>query len=152
MKVLVLDNYDSFTYNLVQYLGELGAEVETVRNDRATVEELLERGYDGKIIAGSRHPEKLSFTGIEARKADFDSDASLDAAFKGVDRLLLISTDAMDEAGQRLRRGGNSSARGNPRSRIRRSYSVSQVAVIHARPTSISHQPITPTKNAIRTA
>ena len=43
MRVLVLDNYDSFTYNLVQYLGELGAEVETVRNDRATVEELLER-------------------------------------------------------------------------------------------------------------
>ena len=35
MKVLVIDNYDSFTYNLVQYLGELGAEVETVRNDRA---------------------------------------------------------------------------------------------------------------------
>ena len=37
MKVLVLDNYDSFTYNLVQYLGELGAEVEVVRNDKATV-------------------------------------------------------------------------------------------------------------------
>ena len=36
MKVLVLDNYDSFTYNLVQYLGELGAEVEVVRNDHAT--------------------------------------------------------------------------------------------------------------------
>ena len=44
MKVLVIDNYDSFTYNLVQYLGELGADVRTVRNDRATVEELLERG------------------------------------------------------------------------------------------------------------
>ena len=40
-KVLVIDNYDSFTYNLVQYLGELGAEVGVVRNDRATVEELL---------------------------------------------------------------------------------------------------------------
>jgi anthranilate/para-aminobenzoate synthase component II len=37
MRVLVLDNYDSFTYNLVQYLGELGAEVEVVRNDHATV-------------------------------------------------------------------------------------------------------------------
>ena len=43
MKVLVIDNYDSFTYNLVQYLGELGAEPEVVRNDRATVAELLER-------------------------------------------------------------------------------------------------------------
>ena len=41
VKTLVIDNYDSFTYNLVQYLGELGADVEVVRNDRATVDELL---------------------------------------------------------------------------------------------------------------
>jgi anthranilate synthase/aminodeoxychorismate synthase-like glutamine amidotransferase len=39
--VLVIDNYDSFTYNLVQYLGELGAEVQVVRNDALTVEEVL---------------------------------------------------------------------------------------------------------------
>ena len=39
--VLVVDNYDSFTYNLVQFLGELGADLEVVRNDRATVDELL---------------------------------------------------------------------------------------------------------------
>ena len=51
MRVLVLDNYDSFTYNLVQYLGELGAEVEAVRNDRATVQELLEAGYDRCVIS-----------------------------------------------------------------------------------------------------
>ena len=38
--VFVLDNYDSFTYNLVQYLGELGAEVEVQRNDQVTVEEV----------------------------------------------------------------------------------------------------------------
>jgi anthranilate synthase/aminodeoxychorismate synthase-like glutamine amidotransferase len=38
--VFVLDNYDSFTYNLVQYLGELGAEVEVRRNDEITVEEV----------------------------------------------------------------------------------------------------------------
>ena len=38
--VFVLDNYDSFTYNLVQYLGELGAEVEVYRNDEMTVEEV----------------------------------------------------------------------------------------------------------------
>jgi anthranilate synthase/aminodeoxychorismate synthase-like glutamine amidotransferase len=38
--VFVLDNYDSFTYNLVQYLGELGAEVEVHRNDELTVEEV----------------------------------------------------------------------------------------------------------------
>jgi anthranilate synthase/aminodeoxychorismate synthase-like glutamine amidotransferase len=41
MRCLVIDNYDSFAYNLVQYLGELGAEVGVIRNDRATVEELL---------------------------------------------------------------------------------------------------------------
>jgi anthranilate synthase/aminodeoxychorismate synthase-like glutamine amidotransferase len=41
--VFVLDNYDSFTYNLVQYLGELGAEVEVRRNDELTVDEVEER-------------------------------------------------------------------------------------------------------------
>jgi anthranilate synthase/aminodeoxychorismate synthase-like glutamine amidotransferase len=48
VNVLVLDNYDSFTYNLVQYLGELGAEVEVMRND---VDELLERGPDRLIVS-----------------------------------------------------------------------------------------------------
>jgi len=42
MKVLMIDNYDSFTYNLVQYLGELGADVEVVRNDQISVEAILE--------------------------------------------------------------------------------------------------------------
>ena len=51
MRVLVLDNYDSFTYNLVQYLGELGSEVEVVRNDHATTDELLVRGYDRVIVS-----------------------------------------------------------------------------------------------------
>jgi anthranilate synthase/aminodeoxychorismate synthase-like glutamine amidotransferase len=51
MRVLVLDNYDSFTYNLVQYLGELGGEIDTVRNDQATVEELLERGYERCVVS-----------------------------------------------------------------------------------------------------
>jgi anthranilate synthase/aminodeoxychorismate synthase-like glutamine amidotransferase len=51
LRVLVIDNYDSFTYNLVQYLGELDAEIEVVRNDRATVSELLIRGYDRVIVS-----------------------------------------------------------------------------------------------------
>jgi anthranilate synthase/aminodeoxychorismate synthase-like glutamine amidotransferase len=51
MKVLVIDNYDSFTYNLVQYLGELGAEVEVVRNDRASVADLLGRGAERLVIS-----------------------------------------------------------------------------------------------------
>jgi len=49
--VLVIDNYDSFTYNLVQYLGELGAEIEVVRNDRAAVGELLERDPDRLVVS-----------------------------------------------------------------------------------------------------
>jgi anthranilate synthase/aminodeoxychorismate synthase-like glutamine amidotransferase len=51
MRVLVLDNYDSFTYNLVQYVGELGAEIEVVRNDRASVDDLLVRGYERVIVS-----------------------------------------------------------------------------------------------------
>jgi anthranilate synthase/aminodeoxychorismate synthase-like glutamine amidotransferase len=50
MRVLVIDNYDSFTYNLVQYLGELGAELEVVRNDAATVDELVERARGARAI------------------------------------------------------------------------------------------------------
>jgi anthranilate synthase/aminodeoxychorismate synthase-like glutamine amidotransferase len=51
VSLLVIDNYDSFTYNLVQYLGELGAEIETVRNDRVTVDELLARGYERCVVS-----------------------------------------------------------------------------------------------------
>ncbi len=51
MRVLVIDNYDSFAYNLVQYLGELGAEPEVIRNDKATVAELLERQPDRLVIS-----------------------------------------------------------------------------------------------------
>ena len=51
MKVLVIDNYDSFTYNLVQFLGELGGEIEVIRNDRAEVSELLERKPDRLVVS-----------------------------------------------------------------------------------------------------
>jgi anthranilate synthase/aminodeoxychorismate synthase-like glutamine amidotransferase len=50
MRVLLIDNYDSFTYNLVQYLGELGAELEVVRNDAASSDELVSRSRGGKVI------------------------------------------------------------------------------------------------------
>jgi anthranilate synthase/aminodeoxychorismate synthase-like glutamine amidotransferase len=66
MKVLVIDNYDSFTYNLVQYLGELGSEVEVVRNDRAEVGELLERGAERLVVSpGPRTPAEAGIS-IEA--------------------------------------------------------------------------------------
>jgi anthranilate synthase/aminodeoxychorismate synthase-like glutamine amidotransferase len=50
-RVLMVDNYDSFTYNLVQYLGELGCDLDVVRNDRATVDELLARGPDRVVVS-----------------------------------------------------------------------------------------------------
>ena len=50
-RVLVIDNYDSFTYNLVQYLGELGCDLEVVRNDAASVDELLERRPDRVVVS-----------------------------------------------------------------------------------------------------
>src|ERR1700722_1226701 len=51
MRVLVLDNYDSFTFNLVQYLGELGATCEVVKNDTLGVDGLAERAPDGLLIS-----------------------------------------------------------------------------------------------------
>ena len=49
--VLVLDNYDSFTYNLVQYLGELGEEVKTFRNDEISIEQIEELKPDRIMIS-----------------------------------------------------------------------------------------------------
>jgi len=49
--ILMIDNYDSFTYNLVQYLGELGAEVETVRNDAVTVGDIAVMQPEGIVIS-----------------------------------------------------------------------------------------------------
>jgi anthranilate synthase/aminodeoxychorismate synthase-like glutamine amidotransferase len=49
--ILMIDNYDSFTYNLVQYLGELGAEVEVRRNDAITLAEIAERRPHGIVIS-----------------------------------------------------------------------------------------------------
>lgn len=58
MVVLVIDNYDSFTYNLVQYLGELGAEVLVRRNDQVSLEEIAALGPDRIVISpGPGDPE-----------------------------------------------------------------------------------------------
>ena len=68
MRVLVIDNYDSFTYNLVQYLGELGAEIEVDRNDKATVGELLERGADRLVVSpGPCTPSEAGISGEAIR-------------------------------------------------------------------------------------
>ena len=66
MRLLMIDNYDSFTYNLVQYLGELGSEVDVVRNDETSIEDLLGRGTDGLVISpGPGEPQQAGVS-IEA--------------------------------------------------------------------------------------
>jgi anthranilate synthase/aminodeoxychorismate synthase-like glutamine amidotransferase len=56
--ILVLDNYDSFTYNLVQYLGELGATMRVARNDKITVEEIERLEPEGIVISpGPGNPD-----------------------------------------------------------------------------------------------
>lgn len=66
MRVLVIDNYDSFTWNLVQYLGELGATVEVVRNDAESVEQLLAREPTHVVVSpGPRTPDEAGVS-VEA--------------------------------------------------------------------------------------
>ena len=69
MKVLMIDNYDSFTYNLVQYLGELGAEVEVVRNDAIGVSDILSSDASHIMVSpGPCTPNEagISMAAIEA--------------------------------------------------------------------------------------
>jgi anthranilate synthase component II len=67
--VLVIDNYDSFTYNLVQYLGELGAEVGVVRNDKAEVAELLKLKPDRLVVSPGPCTPKEAGISVEAVRA-----------------------------------------------------------------------------------
>jgi anthranilate synthase/aminodeoxychorismate synthase-like glutamine amidotransferase len=61
--VLVIDNYDSFTYNLVQYLGELGAEVRVMRNDAVTLDDVAGATADRIVISpGPGRPEQAGVT------------------------------------------------------------------------------------------
>jgi len=69
MKVLMIDNYDSFTYNLVQYLGELGAAVNVVRNDQISVDQILNSGASHIMVSpGPCTPNEagVSMAAIEA--------------------------------------------------------------------------------------
>ena len=61
--VLVIDNYDSFTYNLVQYLGELGAEIQVRRNDLVTLEDIVAAKAERIVISpGPGRPEQAGVT------------------------------------------------------------------------------------------
>jgi anthranilate synthase component 2 len=70
VRVLLVDNYDSFTYNLFQYLGELGAETEVVRNDALTADAALERGCGRIVISpGPGTPDQAGISLELASKA-----------------------------------------------------------------------------------
>lgn len=63
MKLLVIDNYDSFTYNLVQYLGDLGAALDVRRNDKVTVDEIRALKPDGLVLSpGPGNPDEAGVT------------------------------------------------------------------------------------------
>ena len=63
MKLLMIDNYDSFTYNIVQYFGELGASVEVYRNDEITLEGIAQRQPTHLVISpGPCAPEQAGIS------------------------------------------------------------------------------------------
>ena len=64
--ILVIDNYDSFTYNLVQYLGELGVETEVYRNDKITLKEIAKKSLIGIVISPGPCTPKEAGISVEA--------------------------------------------------------------------------------------
>ena len=65
MKFLIIDNYDSFVYNIAQRLGELGVNSDVIRNDKITINEIKEKNYDAIIISpGPGTPEEKRYFGI----------------------------------------------------------------------------------------
>ncbi len=65
MKFLILDNYDSFVYNLAQILGELGVESDVVRNDKISIQQIQDKNYDAIIISpGPGTPEDQKYFGV----------------------------------------------------------------------------------------
>ena len=65
MKFLIIDNYDSFVYNIAQRLGELGVSSDVIRNDKITINEIKDRNYDAIVISpGPGTPEDKRYIGI----------------------------------------------------------------------------------------
>ena len=65
MKFLIIDNYDSFVYNIAQYLGELGVDCDVIRNNKITLDEIKQNDYDAIIISpGPGTPEDKKYFGV----------------------------------------------------------------------------------------
>ena len=69
MKLLMLDNYDSFTFNLVQYFGELGAQVDVVRNDETSLQDIAARAPDRLVISPGPCSPREAGISVEAIRA-----------------------------------------------------------------------------------
>ena len=68
MKFLIIDNYDSFVYNIAQILGELGVSSEVIRNDKITIDEIKRQNYDAIVISpGPGTPEDEKYFGVCTR-------------------------------------------------------------------------------------
>jgi anthranilate synthase component 2 len=65
LKFLIIDNYDSFVYNIAQYLGELGVDCNVIRNDKITINEIKQKNYDGIVISpGPGTPDDKKYFGV----------------------------------------------------------------------------------------
>lgn len=65
MKFLIIDNYDSFVYNIAQYLGELGVNCDVIRNDKITLGQIKQNNYDAIILSpGPGTPEERKYFGV----------------------------------------------------------------------------------------
>ena len=65
MKFLIIDNYDSFVYNIAQYLGEFNVECDVIRNNKITVQQIKEKRYDAIIISpGPGTPKDTKYFGV----------------------------------------------------------------------------------------
>ena len=65
MKFLIIDNYDSFVYNIAQYLGELGVDCDVIRNDKITINGIKQKNYDGIVISpGPGTPDDKKYFGV----------------------------------------------------------------------------------------
>jgi anthranilate synthase component 2 len=117
-QVLVIDNYDSFTYNIVQYLGELGAQVQVVRNDQCSLEQLTRRAFDRLLIspgpcspaqAGISVPAIAHFAGKLPILGVCLGHQSIGAAFGGrivrAQQLMHGKTSAISTTGEGVFRG-----------------------------------------------
>ena len=96
--LLVIDNYDSFTYNLVQYFGELGETLEVHRNDALTVDQVGEMAPDAIVVSpGPCSPREAGISVWHAANTPTQKSDHLDALKRAGHRVLMIG-DGLNDA------------------------------------------------------